>query len=532
MRAALNTDLIRRGLMAAAAAVAVSAIGCTSSQTGEAARPSLGAATQPTTARVSSNKQSPLFAPLPADRMIRGSLAFPTGDPKTSAIVLEKAIPSEVVSGKPYTYELVVKNVSATKLDNVVVTETVPAGLKLSDKLDGAALVIEADRAYIKVGTLAAGEVRTLKVGATATQGGGVTAATSVTWDSMLSMGVKVVTPQLAMTKTLPADVIVCDKVPLRISLTNGGTGTARNVKLEDTLPEGITTLDGKPNIFLSIGDLIAGETKNVDIALKLSKPGSFSNTAIATADDGLKAEATATISAHQAVLELEKSGPKQQYVGVPYTYDIKVTNKGDADATNLALVDTLPNGLIAIDASDGGRIENGRVTWNLGALGKNTAKQLKLTVRGVDPGTAHNTVSAQADCAAVANVSADTALIGVPAIKLEVTEEPNPVVVGNDAVYTITVSNQGSAVATNVKLVNELEKQMEFLTMNGATKGTLDGEKITFAPLATLAPKAKAVYTITVKAKEPGDVRFKTTLTSDQLGRPVEELESTTFYK
>jgi uncharacterized repeat protein (TIGR01451 family) len=384
----------------------------------------------------------------------------------------------------------------------------------------------------MKVGTLQVGEVRTLKVGATATQGGGVTAATSITYDSMLQMGVKVVTPQLTMTHTLPAEVLVCDKVPLKLALTNGGTGTAHNVKLEDTLPEGITTADGKATISLSLGDLIAGETKNIDLFLKLTKPGLFSNNAIATADDGLRAEASASITAHQAVLELEKSGPKQQYVGVPYTYDIKVTNKGDADAVNVMIVDTLPNGLVATDASDGGKIENGRVTWTLANLSKATAKQYKLTVRGIDPGTAHNTVSAQADCAAVASVSADTALIGVPAIKLDVTEEPNPVVVGNDATYTITVSNQGSAVATNLNIVSELENPMEFKSMNGATPGKQDGNRITFNTLATLAPKAKVSYTIVVKAKEAGDVRFKTTLTSDQLSRPVEELEGTTFYK
>lgn len=536
MPATSNAHLIRRsmrnGVLAVAGAVALCAIGCTSSQMNDGGRASLDASTQPTTARVSSNKSAPLFAPLPADRMIRGSLAFPTGDPKTSAIVLEKAVPAEVVSGKPYTYELTIKNVSQTKLDNVIVTETVPAGLKLSDKLEGAALNIDNDRAYMKVGTLQPGETRTLKVGATATQGGGVTAATSVTYDSMLSMGVKVVTPQLAMTKTLPADVLVCDKVPLKIALTNGGTGTAHNVKLEDTLPEGITTADGKPKIFLELGDLIAGETKNVEIGLKLSRPGAFSNTAIATADDGLRAEATAGMSAHQAVLELEKTGPKQQYVGVPYTYDIKVTNKGDAEAVNVQLVDLLPNGLVAVDASDGGRIENGRVTWTFSTLAKATAKQLKLTVKGVDPGTAHNTVSAQADCAAVATVSADTTLIGVPAVKLDVTEDPNPVVVGNEATYTITVSNQGSAVATNLNIVSELENPMEFLSMQGSTQGKVDGNKVTFNTLATLAPKAKAVYTIVVKAKEAGDVRFKTSLTSDQLSRPVEEIESTTFYK
>jgi uncharacterized repeat protein (TIGR01451 family) len=464
--------------------------------------------------------------------MMRGSLAFPTGDPRTSAIVLEKAVPAEVITGKPYTYELVVRNVSASKLDNVSIVETLPAGLKLAARVEGAALTIDQDRAYLKVGTLNPGESRTLKVGATASQQGAVTNATSVTYDSMLSLGVRVVTPALAMTKSLPVDALLCDNVPLKISLTNSGTGTARNVTLEDMLPEGVTTADGKPNIYLTLGDLVAGETKNVELPLRLTRAGKFDNTAVATADDGLRAEATASMSVHQAVLELEKSGPKQQYVGVPYTYEIKVTNMGDADAAGLTLVDTLPIGLVATHASDGGKIENGRVTWNFGALSPKTAKQLTLTVQGTDPGTAHNVITAQASCAAPATVSADTALIGVPAIRLEVTNEPNPVVVGNDATYTITVSNQGSAVATNLRIESELESQMEYLASTGATAATLDGTTVAFAPLAMLAPKAKVVYTVLVKARDAGDVRFKTKLTSDQLGRPVEELESTTFYK
>ena len=96
----------------------------------------------------------------------------------------------------------------------------------------------------------------------------------------------------------------------------------------------------------------------------------------------------------------------------------------------------------------------------------------------------------------------------------------------------TTRSSNQGSAIATNIRMLVTLEDSMTFVNSGGVTTGNIDGKLITFEPLATLAPKAVATYTVTVRAKSEGDVRFKATLTSDQLKRPVEETESTNFYK
>jgi hypothetical protein len=49
---------------------------------------------------------------------------------------------------------------------------------------------------------------------------------------------------------------------------------------------------------------------------------------------------------------------------------------------------------------------------------------------------------------------------------------------------------------------------------------------------LASLAPKAKATWQFTVKALKAGDVRFKATLTTAELGRGVEETEATQLYE
>ncbi|MCB9849301.1 MAG: hypothetical protein H6817_01200, partial [Phycisphaerales bacterium] len=60
----------------------------------------------------------------------------------------------------------------------------------------------------------------------------------------------------------------------------------------------------------------------------------------------------------------------------------------------------------------------------------------------------------------------------------------------------------------------------------------TADGKKVTFAALPSLAPKAKAVYKVTIKGVSEGDARFEVELNSDQITSPVMETESTHIYK
>ena len=110
--------------------------------------------------------------------------------------------------------------------------------------------------------------------------------------------------------------------------------------------------------------------------------------------------------------------------------------------------------------------------------------------------------------------------------------DSPDPVQIGTDTTYTVEVTNQGSATATNVKIICTLPAEETFLSAGGQTAGSASGNTITFAPLASLAPKAKATWTVKVKAKAEGDVRFRTSMIADQLKSTVDETESTNLYQ
>lgn len=57
-------------------------------------------------------------------------------------------------------------------------------------------------------------------------------------------------------------------------------------------------------------------------------------------------------------------------------------------------------------------------------------------------------------------------------------------------------------------------------------------GRKVAFAPLPELAPQDRATYRVIVRGTQTGDVRFKVSMTSDQVDSPVEEIESAHIYK
>jgi hypothetical protein len=92
-----------------------------------------------------------------------------------------------------------------------------------------------------------------------------------------------------------------------------------------------------------------------------------------------------------------------------------------------------------------------------------------------------------------------------------------------------IRVSEHCSA---NIIISALLEDTMEYVSSSGPTQATVSGNKIVFEPLATLAKDGQASWKVNVKAIGEGDVRFRATMNTDELGRVVLETEATRFYQ
>ena len=304
-------------------------------------------------------------------------------------------------------------------------------------------------------------------------------------------------------------------------------------MQIVDTLPAGLQTTDGKGKIVLEAGTLAAGESRRFSIKLRANKNGTYVNKAEATSAAGLKAESEPTLTnVRQPVLTLTKSGPKRQYLGRSIAYEMTVTNKGDGPAQNTTIEDIIPPGVTNIEATAGAQFSGSKLIWELGTLEPNTSKNVRVSYTPTREGELLATATATAYCAEPVTDSSRTGITGIAAARLDVIDLEDPVEVGTNTTYLITVSNEGSAADSNIRITAMLDDKLQYVSSAGATAGSIMGKTINFAPLRNLDPKGKATWRIVVRGALAGDVRIKVTMHTDQLALPVEQTEATHIYQ
>ncbi len=463
------------------------------------------------------------------DGNIHAISVYPTGDEASSVFMVERIAPAQVNMNQTFDYVINVTNISNNTLHDVTVTEPYSSLFEYNSATpepsshDNGTLVWN-------LGDLAPDDTKTITMKGKPNSGGKLSDCITVTYVPRLCLDVEVVDPQIGLTQTGPKTVIQCDPIPVVLTVKNNGTGIARDVVVREELPEGLLTLDGKDAIVAQAGDLKPGEAKTIKVNLKAADTGTYEATAQAIGKGNLESSAAYAVTVVKPELAMSKSGPKKRFSGRPATYDITITNKGDGPANKLVVTDVIPSGATFVSATDGGKLAGGKAVWNLGSLAAGASKKVSITLKLDKMGTFVNKATAKAYCAD-ASAEASTSVVGIAAILLEVIDLEDPIEVGSNETYVISVTNQGTAVGTNIRVVATLPAEMDYISSTGPTTAAVNGKIITFAPLARLAPKATVQYKVIIKGIAAGDLRFGVRLVSDQMTSPVMETESTHAY-
>ena len=451
--------------------------------------------------------------------------------PSQYAVKLEKMTPSNVQLGDAFDYSIKVTNLTDMPVEDVVVMERIPNGFNFTS----ASPTARKEGATLRwtLGSLAPKAEEEIKVTGFATNAGSLTNRATVSYTIPASADVRVLQAVLEIVKTAPAEVYLCDSIPVTYVITNTGNGAGKDVTVIESLPDGLSTEDGKRQISFNVGVLNPGQSKNFSIVLRATRAGTYTSKPTANSSAGSKVVSSASTTAvRQPVLSVNKQGPERQYIGRSATYEISVANMGDGVAKNTVVEDVIPPGVANITASEGGQVSGSKVTWPMGDIAPNQSKKVSVTYTVRVAGDYSSSATATAYCASKVSANAQTSVVGIPAILLEVVDVGDPVEVGDQCTYIITATNQGSALGTNIRVVCEMEDRMKCVSLNGATAGTVQGNVITFAPLDNLAPRTKAIWRVVTRAERAGDVLFRVTLTTDEFHRSVEETESTNLYE
>lgn len=470
-------------------------------------------------------------APPPATVEVR-SVALPGGEPHGNVVVLETIAPTEVNRAEEFTYTVRVTNTSPTlNLTDVVVTNHLPGeGFTYESSVPPASLA--AEHLTWQVGDMSPGQVVDLLVRGRATQTGVLVNCGTVTYAPIACAATRVVAPDLALEKSAPAEVLVCDLIPVRLVVSNPGTGIARDVVVVDDLPAG-WTVDGMTSVRFDVGALAAGESRELVYNAKASRTGEHTYLAAATASGDLRREASASTAVRQPVLRIAgTASSSNQILGRDTTFTLTLRNTGDASAQNLVVVDRLSGADQVVSVSDDGVASGDAIRWTLESLPPGGERTLRFVARRTSAGALAHAATAEAVCADAVSAGNETLYAGVPAVLLEVVDDPDPIVVGGTTTYTITVTNQGTAPATRISVYCDTDASVQILSGSGATAVEGTPASLRFEVLDTLAPKQTAEWKVVVRGTKPGDTRFKVVVNTAETERPIEETEATRFYE
>lgn len=214
-------------------------------------------------------------------------------------------------------------------------------------------------------------------------------------------------------------------------------------------------------------------------------------------------------------IINLDKTGPATVIPGNSLTYALAWSIGGNTPATETVLTDSIPANTTFVSADQGGVVNDGVVSWNLGTRNPGEEGVVTLVVKSLSPLANDSAISntATLDSAQTEPVS-DTVLTTVTSqtsLSIKKTLK-NQLFVNPGGVVTYTVVVTNAAIATNrandVIMTDTLPNGFLFVDGGGSTKTytlghIMPGTSVTRDyDVRVAATQEVGVYTNTVKAK------------------------------
>ncbi len=482
-------------------------------------------------------------APSTTDSVSNTIAGAPAPAPILEIIKDDDADPRQV--GDTLVYTVRVENNGTATANNIVITETYPPFFTFVSAaesgvtpitpsgpsnnifddfllLAGNDLLAGRDYFLTITGTVAAGASGSLLNNVSVTSDEGVPAATTET-TTIGAAPPAVATLEVTKTDT-PDPVQPGGALTYTVTVTNTGTAEATTVMVTETYPGEFTPasamLDGAPimagpgNTF-ALGSIAPGDQAVLEIVGAVSNMAAngatLTNSVLVTSPDATDASTSenTTVSTSTTQLELTKADSVDPVVpGGTVIYSVRVENTGTQDATNVVVTETYPAEFTTASATlDGAPIMAGPGnTFDLGSIAPGVANAKTLLITGtvdaaaLDGVVLNNSATATADNAPDATIS-ETTTVTAPTLTVAKTDSVDPVSPGGALTYTVTVSNTGTADATNVVLTETYPAEFTF---GSATPAPTTGNNV--FSLGGLAVGASTVVTIngTVVASTP----------------------------
>ena len=457
----------------------------------------------------------------PGERRLEGAQA--------PSVVIHKRAPGEVKVGKPASFVIHVQNVGSAEALNVRVFDQVPAGMKFKDATPQAQSGGQGDLVW-QLGTLAAGEERTVTMELIPVEEGELGSVARVTFEAAASVRTMSTRPELKIVQKAPKTVLVGQQLEIEVEVSNPGTGDATGVMLQEDVPEILEHPRGRELDNL-IGTLRPGEVRRQMLRLRAVSPGMVRNTIFLRGDDGLEASHSVDVQVVSPQLQVALTGPGRRFLERQAVYSLDIANAGTAPATNVRITAFLDRGFKFVGTGNAGQYDSSRhaVYWQLDDLPVGARGQVPLTLLPVQEGARSIQLEAKADLGVVAKNEHRVDVESLAELTFSVADSADPIEVGTETIYEIKVANQGSRPDSNVQVQVQLPPGIELIDAEDAQSNGRG--LVVFRPRPQLGANAELVYRIKARGVRDGRHKIEAIVKSDQSAVPVTKEESTMVY-
>ncbi len=338
--------------------------------------------------------------------------------------------------------------------------------------------------------------------------------------------------PELKIAKTDGVtDAKPGDTNTYTLDYENYGYGAADNVKIVDKLPDFVSYVSATNGgvfdsatrtVTWNVGTLNIGQKGQVAVTVKLDPVFEAGTTTLTneatisttTAGELDPSDNTATDTTNvfaELALDIAKQGaPEPVDAGNDLTYTVDWSLTGNAFAHDLLIVDSLPEDVSFVSASDGGvyNLAANTVTWYLGSKVA-PVKDGSYTVVVNVPAPQYNGTKLvntvvisdkagdKADALWISTVRSSHELV------IEKLANPEPVDAGSDLTYTVNWAVTGNEPAKDAKMVDTLPALVEFVSATGGGAYDAATHTVTWNLGELMTPKDGS-FTVVVHVPSP----------------------------
>jgi uncharacterized repeat protein (TIGR01451 family) len=464
-----------------------------------------------------------LVRDVPGERLLDGA--------QNPSLQIHKKAPEEIQVGQPAVFSIVVRNVGNFTAQDVRVFDRVPRGTRLVRTTPQAAPSYDGSLVWT-LGELPTGAEQTISIELIPEIEGEIGSVANVSFNALASVRTVSTQPRLDITQTADPSVLLGEKVLVHIQVTNTGTGTARNVTVEEDVPPGLRHPLG-PALGLDPFDLAPGQVRTIDLELIAAEPGLVKNQVRATSSNAQAVDATSEIQVVAPQIALSATGPKLRYLERQANYQITVTNNGTATARNIDLVAYLPRGMQFNSAGNQGEYlpEQHLTAWNLEELAPGATATTELTVMPIEEGEFVLRLQCRADGIEAEPFEKPVRVEGQSELAFSIDDENDPIETDGQTTYVIKLSNVGTRNDQNVQVALELPSGATVIDVRAAVGNVQSGSRVIFDPIPDMKAKDQVIYKVTVKLPTEGTQIARVFVKSESRKTPVVQEESTQVY-